>query len=136
MQIDIMVGVPRGTGAGLVVANIGSSGLDGNLKADFTIDSFFDIVVMPVSNGGSKDDDGVQATSYQIDSFFDVFYEIDFSKTKGRIETEMVAMQLTGTSVGNPGNALDAVIKAAETPNPETGYDGGDVYYGHITVLK
>ena len=99
-------------------SNIGSSGQDGVSRR------------LVVSNIGSSGQDGVRAAG--PDSFFDIFYEIDFKRTSSAtIETEMVAMQLraTVTSPANPAGALDAVRGAISAA-------GGDVYIGHVTVLK
>ena len=84
-----------------------------------------------VSNIGSSGQDGVSAKG-SPDSFFDIFYEIDFDRpNSATIETEMVAMQLRGTvtSPANPAVALDAIRGAVSSA-------GGDVYIGHVTVLK
>lgn len=131
VQVDLIIGVPVGTSVAAVVSNIGSSGQDGVRGGDgtFQVDSFFDVSY--VSNIGSSGEDGVRASDFQVDSFFDVFYEIDYSGDRGVIETEMIAMQLTGrvSDPSNPGVALDAIRAAAALLK-------GDIYYGHVTILK
>lgn len=133
----------RATLAG-IVSNIGSSGQDGvRGKSDFTVDSFFDIHY--VSNIGSSGQDGVRSdltvsnigssgldgvskkSNFQVDSFFDIEYRID----GGKIDIELVALQLR-TTLSDPSNTaglLEAVRGAATAA-------GGDVYYGHVTILK
>ena len=77
-----------------------------------------------VSNIGSSGEDGVR---YGFDSFFDITYEPTFRT----IETEIIAVSLTGTySVGlNEAQIIDKAKMAASA-------EGGDIYYGHVTVLK
>ena len=80
-----------------------------------------------VSNIGSSGQDGVRVSDFSVDSFFDITYDA----TGAKIETEMVAMSLTGTipDTSNPGVALDAVRSAVAK-------SGGTTHYGHVTVLK
>lgn len=130
-QVDIELMVSAGKGGSVeamtaAVRNIGSSGQDGVAKGggSFQVDSFFDI--MYVSNIGSSGEDGV---SFNVDSFFDIEYRVGSDREK--IETEMIAMQLraTLTDPDNPDAALDDIRAAVRGA-------GGDVYYGHVTVLK
>ena len=102
-----------------MVSNIGSSGQDG---VRFVVDSFFDVFY--VRNIGSSGQDGVRAS---FDSFFDITYELELRT----IETEMVAMSLTGTYSGdlNPASLLDRVRGPSGVASPE-------VTYGHVTILK
>ena len=98
-------------------SNIGSSGEDGVSRR------------LVVSNIGSSGQDGVRSAP---DSSFDVFYEIDFKRpNSATIETEIVAMQLRATVTGTatPAGALDAVRGAVKSA-------GGDIYVGHVTILK
>lgn len=103
----------------LVVSNIGSSGQDG---VRFAVDSFFDVFY--VRNIGSSGQDGVR---FGFDSFFDIEYQPKFRT----IETEMIALSLSGSySVGlNESQLIDKAKEAAASA-------GGDIYYGHVTVLK
>ena len=102
-----------------VLSNIGSSGQDGVRR--FVPDSFFDIYYL--RNIGSSGQDGVSAS---FDSFFDITYQIELRT----IETEIIAMQLRGTypSDLNPALLIDLDGLRIAT--------GGDVTYGHVTVLK
>jgi len=126
-EIDLVIEVPKGTSLGglteFVVANIGSSGEDG---VRFVVDSFFDVFY--VTNIGSSGEDGVARASF--DSFFDITYEIELRT----IQTEMVAMQLTGSYSGelNPATLIDRIRRATKSD----GSPGPRVYYGHVTVLK
>ena len=129
-QIDLIVRLGEGPDGrpatpASIVSNIGSSGQDGVRRSAFVVDSFFDVFY--VSNIGSSGEDGVRVSDFSVDSFFDVTYDT----TGATIETEMVAMTLTGSvpDTSNPGVALDAVREAVAK-------SGGDVYYGHVTVLK
>ena len=76
-----------------------------------------------LSNIGSSGQDGVSAS---FDSFFDITYQIELRT----IETEIIAMQLRGTypSDLNPALLIDLDGLRIAT--------GGDVTYGHVTVLK
>ena len=122
-QLDLSVGVPAGTGAALVVSNIGSSGQDG---VRYQVDSFFDIIY---ANIGSSGQDGVRASEANFDSFFDITYDLDFSSSDGRtFDTEMISMSLRAHA-DDPAGALDAVVEAVRQLK-------GRVYYGHVTVLK
>ena len=130
-QLDLIITVPKDTPVELVVSNIGSSGQDG-VRHIYSVDSFFDVFY--VSNIGSSGEDGVRASSFNPDSFFDVFFEIDVSDPgTGRvfIETEMVAMSLTGSlsDPSNPGVVLDEVRRSLSVLK-------GTVHHGHVTVLK
>ena len=128
-QIDLIVGlgVDPSTGAGPtpgeIVSEIGRE--DTILVEAFAVDSFFDVFY--VLNIGSSGEDGVRVSDFSVDSFFDITYDT----TGAKIETEMVAMSLTGTIPGtsNPGVALDAVRAAVSSA-------GGTTHYGHVTVLK
>ena len=128
-QIDLIVGLPHVGSGGTrptpvdIVLAIGRE--DTILVEAFSVDSFFDVFY--VLNIGSSGQDGVRVSDFSVDSFFDVTYDT----TGPKIETEMVAMSLTGTIPGpsNPGVALDAV-RAAVTAA------GGTTYYGHVTILK
>ena len=83
---------------------------------------------LTVSNIGSSGQDGVSKKSdFQVDSFFDISYGID----GGKIDIELVALQLRAT-LSDPSDTagfLEAVGGAATAA-------GGDVYYGHVTILK
>ena len=122
-QIDLVLEVPKDVSldelTNLVVSNIGSSGQDG---VRFVVDSFFDVFY--VRNIGSSGLDGVSAA---FDSFFDITYELELRT----IETEIVAMSLTGTFSGdlNSATLLDRV-------RGPSGVAGPVVNYGHVTVLK
>ena len=98
-----------------MVSKIGSRGPDG---VSFVVDSFFDVYY--VRNIGSSGQDGVR---FGFDSFFDITYELKFRT----IETEMVALSLSGSySVGlNEAQVLDKARSAAIE-------SGGRV----VTVLK
>ena len=100
---------------------------DALARGDYNVDSFFDVFY--VSNIGSSGEDGV---SFRSNPTFDVFFEVDY-KTSGasKITTEMVAMSLTANPNGSssPQGAVDAVRQALRKA-------GGDVYIGHVTVLK
>ena len=69
---------------------------------------------------------------YNIDSFFDIEHEITSSGySRKSIPIEMLASSLTATlnDPPNPQRAIDLVRVAVESV-------GGDVNYGHVTVLK
>ena len=108
-----------GQRADLVVSNIGSSGQDG---VSFGVDSFFDVFYF--RNIGSSGQDGVRYSA-AFDSFFDVEYRTL------KIETEMVALSLTG-SYSIILNEVDLIDKAKEAALAA----GGDIIFGHVTILK
>ena len=85
--------------------------------------SLEDLSKRVLSNIGSSGQDGVSAS---FDSFFDITYQIELRT----IETEIIAMQLRGTypSDLNPALLIDLDGLRIAT--------GGDVTYGHVTVLK
>jgi hypothetical protein len=144
VQIDLIVSLPTpdpddptalNRNGQLVVSNIGSSGMDGvgvcsPGTSSFQVDSFFDI--MYVSNIGSSGQDGVR---FQIDSFFDVEYSIarlaDPPPGERTIQTEMLSMSLTGNLIDpiDPTGVLDDLRCDVESVD-------GDIYYGHVTILK
>ena len=113
VELIVSLGISSdGTRATLegIVSNIGSSGQDGvRGGSDFQVDSFFDIYYvsniassgqdgvrsnLTVSNIGSSGQDGVSKKSdFQVDSFFDISYGID----GGKIDIELVALQLRAT---------------------------------------
>ena len=95
-------------------------------KGRYNVDSFFDISY--VSNIGSSGDDGV---SFKTTPNFDVFFEVDYKTSRGKIETEMVALSLRVNlnDPPNPQGAIDLVRRALEGA-------GGDIYYGHVTIIK
>ena len=100
-------------------------------KGRYNIDSFFDISY--VSNIGSSELDGnTTRASFNVDSFFDIEHEITSSGySRKSIPIEMLASSLTATlnDPPNPQRAIDLVRVAVESV-------GGDVNYGHVTVLK
>lgn len=129
-QLDLILEIPRsddpaglqrslGDLTELVVSNIGSSGEDG---VSFSVDSFFDVFY--ARNIGSSGLDGVR---FSVDSFFDIEYQTE-SQT---IDTEILSMSLSGTySVRlNEAQILDKARAAGLKA-------GGDVIYGHVTILK
>lgn len=131
-QLDLVITVEKDTPIELVVSNIGSSGLDGSR---YVVDSFFDVFF--VANIGSSGQDGVRASSFNPDSFFDVFFEIEVeARAPGTIQTEMVALSLTGTlsDPSNPGVVLDGV-RTSLSGDPDK-KPLGTLHYGHVTVLK
>ena len=124
-QLDLAIEFPLdarktlGERTDLVVSNIGSSGQDG---VSFGVDSFFDVFYF--SNIGSSGQDGVRYSA-GFDSFFDVEYRTL------KIETEMVALSLT-SSYSISFNGVDLIDKAKEAALVA----GGDIIYGHVTILK
>jgi hypothetical protein len=96
-------------------------------RGDYNVDSFFDVFY--VSNIGSSGEDGV---SFKSSPTFDVFFEVDYKTSRGSgFATEMVSMSLTASPGGasGPQGAIDIVKAALQNA-------GGDVYVGHVTVLK
>ena len=92
-----------------------------------------DSAALVVSNIGSSGEDGVSAcgeSDFQVDSFFDIAYRIEPPPDR-TIQTEMLSMPLTGTLLtpDNPGEAMDDLRCQVEAA-------GGDIYYGHVTILK
>ena len=127
IQIDLMVVMPAGSSTAALISNIGSSGEDGVSvcgKATFNVDSFFDVWY---ANIGSSGLDGV---SFAFDSFFDI--DVSAAGRGGRtVQTEMLSMSLSATLADptNPNGVMDDLRCQVEAA-------GGDVYYGHVTVLK
>ena len=133
-QLDLIVEAPGlgkdgtpGLGTAGTIELVELSLTSGN----YNVDSFFDVYY--VSNIGSSGLDGNTAkVTANFDSFFDIEYEIGGSTRKvGTFDTEMISMSLTVNlnDPPNPQGAIDVVREALEKK-------GGDVYVGHVTLIR